>query len=60
LPEQGSWTEYDGGDLESKLGVREVYLAVGLTRSFQGAFWPIVIGVHTVPDYEAIVDYDDL
>lgn len=60
LPDEGGWTEFDDGDLEARFGIQEIYLAVGLTRSFEGRFWPIVIGVHTVPDYEATVDYDNL
>jgi hypothetical protein len=56
----GGWTEFDAGDLEARLGIEEIYLAIGLTRSFQGACWPIIIGVHTVPDYQAIVDYENL
>ena len=43
-----------------RFGIREIYLAVGLTRSYRGAFWPMIIGVHTLPDYEATVDYDNL
>jgi hypothetical protein len=60
LPEVGGWTEFDAGDLEARFGIEEIYLAVGLTRSYQGSLWPIVIGVHTVPDYEVKVDYDNL
>jgi hypothetical protein len=60
LPEDGGWTEFDNGDLEARFGIQEIYLAVGLTRSYQGDFWTIVVGVHTVPDYEAVVDYDNL
>lgn len=60
LPAGGGWTEFDAGDLEVRFGIREIYLAVGLTRSYKGAFWPIVVGVHTLPDYEATVDYDNL
>jgi hypothetical protein len=60
LPPGGGWTEFDAGDLEARLGIREVYLAVGLTRSFQGTCWTLVIGVHTLPDYEATVDYANL
>jgi hypothetical protein len=57
LPDDGGWTEFDAGDLEARFGIQEVYLAVGLTRSYKGDFWPIVVGVHTLPDYEATVDY---
>jgi hypothetical protein len=60
LPEEGGWAEFDAGDLEARYGIQEIYLAVGLTRSFQGTFWPIVVGVHTLPDYEVTVDYNNL
>jgi hypothetical protein len=60
LPDEGGWTEFEYGDLEERLGVGEVYLAVGLTRSWKGGYWPIVVGLHTIPDYQAVVDYDNL
>ena len=60
LPEDGGWTEFEAGDLEVRFGIQEIYLAVGLTRSYKGDCWPIVIGVHTVPDYSATIDYDNL
>jgi len=60
LPPEGGWVDFHEGDLEARLGLCEIYLAVGLTRSYKQAFWPMIIGVHTVPDYEAIVDYDNL
>lgn len=49
--------ELSTGDLRDRLGAAEVFLAIGLSRAFQGDHWPIVIGVHTVPDYVADVDY---
>jgi len=60
LPRSGGWTNFDTGDLKARFGIREIYLAIGLTHSFQGSNWPIVIGVHTLPDYDAIIDYDNL
>lgn len=60
LPAEGGGLDFDEGDLEARFGIREIYLAVGLTRSYRGAFWPMIIGVHTLPDYEATVDYDNL
>ncbi len=60
LPADGGWTEFTAGDLEARLGIREVYLAVGLTRAYQGGYWLVIVGVHTLPDYEATVDYDNL
>jgi hypothetical protein len=59
LPEDGGWTEFDASDLEARLGVEEIYLTVGLTRSYQGGYWLVVVGVHTLPDFEATVDYDN-
>ena len=60
LTPAGGRTEFDAGDLEAQFGIRQIYLAVGLTRSFQGSFWPIIVGVHTAVDYEASIDYDNL
>lgn len=60
LPEDGGWTDFDAGDLEARFGIEEIYLAAGLTRAYRGGRWIIVIGVHTIPDYEAVVDYDNL
>jgi hypothetical protein len=52
--------DFDAGDLEAQFGIERVYLAVGLTRSFRGGHWPVIVGVHTWPDYEATIDYDNL
>ncbi|MFN2167910.1 MAG: dual OB domain-containing protein [Anaerolineae bacterium] len=60
LPAAGGWTNFDAGDLEARFGIEEVYLTVGLTRSFRGGFWTLVIGVHTLPEYEVAIDYDNL
>ena len=43
--------------MERDFGVQRVYLALGLTREFEGRLWPIVIGVHCVPDISAIIDW---
>jgi hypothetical protein len=48
--------QYDLPALRRRLGVERVFLAVGLSRNYQGQFWPIVVGVHTLPDYAATVD----
>jgi Dual OB-containing domain len=46
-------------DLRQALGggEREIWLALGLTRALHGRRWPLVVGVHTIPDYEAEIDY---
>jgi len=43
--------------LRAELGAERVYLAFGLSREFDGRLWPLVIGVHCVPDFEAVVDF---
>jgi hypothetical protein len=50
-----TWTELQGGT--SPLPASQaVYLALGLSRAYQGQLWPIVVGVHLVPDYEVTLD----
>ena len=56
----GGRVDFEAGDLEARFGLRQIYLVVGLTRSFQGSFWPIIVGVHAAEDYAASVDYDNL
>lgn len=38
-------------------GAERIWLALGLTRPYRGRSWPLVVGVHTLPDYEAAIDY---
>ena len=56
----GNRLALDGDALAERLPSGEVYLAVGLSRTYQGQNWPLVIGVHTMPDYQAAVDVDNL
>jgi hypothetical protein len=51
LPEGGGWIEFDGGILQARYGIEEIYLVIGLSRLHQRQFEPVIIGVHTVPDY---------
>lgn len=53
-----AWLGARGGALQAnhqellgRLGAEQIYLALGLSRSYQGQYWPLVIGIHTVPDY---------
>ncbi|HEY7782893.1 MAG TPA: hypothetical protein VIC85_22050 [Ktedonobacterales bacterium] len=41
-------------------GPRRCWLALGISRAYDGRHWPLVVGVHTIPDYEAEVDYNVL
>jgi hypothetical protein len=50
----------DEGVLRERLPAQEIYLALGLSRGYQGKLWLLVIGVHVLPDYEVEIDYDNL
>jgi hypothetical protein len=50
----------DEGVLQERLKAQEIYLALGLSRDYQGQVWLLVIGVHAVPDYEIEIDYENL
>jgi hypothetical protein len=52
LPEDGGWTEFDEGMLEAREGIEEIHLVVSLSRSHRRRFEPVIVGVHTVPDYQ--------
>jgi hypothetical protein len=53
-----TWLDARGGQLSldqpalfARLNAQTLYLVVGLSRSWQGEYWPLVVGVHTVPDW---------
>jgi hypothetical protein len=48
--------QYDLEGVRRRLCFDRLFLAIGLSRNFEGQYWPIVVGVHTLPDYEATVD----
>ena len=62
------WLEEDGVEelsldetgLQKRLRAPEIFLSLGLGRSYRGESWLLVIGVHTVPDYQAEIDYTQL
>lgn len=60
LGNQGSDLKLDQATLRKQLHAEEIYLALGLSRGYQGKTWLLVIGVHVVPDYQAEIDYDNL
>jgi len=49
-----------GPELMGRLQATDIYLALGLSRGYQNEYWLLVIGVHVVPDYEALIDYHNL
>ncbi len=50
----------DTSELRVALRCDRIWLALGLTRAYDGRHWPLIVGVHTLPDYEADVDYNSL
>jgi hypothetical protein len=52
LPEGGEWVEFDEAILAARHGIVEIYLVVSLSRHHQRRFEPVIVGVHTVPDYQ--------
>jgi hypothetical protein len=49
---KGGRLNLDHGTLLERLNAETICLAVGLGRKWQDKYWPLVIGVHVVPDYE--------
>jgi len=56
----GGQLALEHSDLVERLGADAIYLALGLSRNYQGQFWPLVVGVHVVPDYDAAIDLNRL
>ena len=59
LPDGGR-LDFDGDSLRERLEIDEIYLTVGLSRTYEGRIWPLVLAVHAVPDYSADIDYTSL
>jgi hypothetical protein len=51
LGDRGGRLALDQDALFEHLDAEALYLAIGLSRSWQGQYWPLVVGVHAVPDY---------
>ncbi|MCL4500052.1 MAG: hypothetical protein M1335_07435 [Chloroflexi bacterium] len=47
-------------EIRDRLNISRLFVALGLSRLHEGKHWPLVVGVHTWPDYEAEVDYGNL
>jgi hypothetical protein len=52
--------QLDQSELTTRLGADTFFLSIGLGRPHKGKQWPLVIGVHPVPDYEIGIDYSCL
>jgi len=53
-------TVLDHAELRRLMGIRRVFLAIGLARWFQDNYWPMVVGFHTLPDFQASVNLSNL
>ncbi|MEW5987828.1 MAG: hypothetical protein AB1791_14435 [Chloroflexota bacterium] len=58
--ERAGRLKFSHDELHGRLAAGVIYLAIGLSRSYKGTIWPLVVGVHVVPDYAAVIDYDNL
>ena len=47
-------------ELKNLLGYGQVFIIIGLTTLFRGENWPMIIGIHTLPDYTQNINYNDL
>jgi hypothetical protein len=56
LGSDGGQLTLENGALYERLEAEALYLAIGLSRFWKGKCWPLVVGVHTVPDYRAPAD----
>jgi len=50
----------DGKSLRQALKFEKIFLSIGLSRKYQGQYWPMVIGVHLIPQFPVSVDYQNL
>jgi hypothetical protein len=60
LGEEAGEIRFDDTALRERLEADEIYLALGLSRGYEGQLWLLVIGVHVVPDYGVEIDYTSL
>jgi hypothetical protein len=49
-------TELNDTGLRKLLQADRIFLAMGLTRPFKDNCWPMVVGFHTLPDFQASID----
>ncbi|MBI3969474.1 MAG: hypothetical protein HY329_27840 [Chloroflexi bacterium] len=56
LPAGGGKLTLSLAELRERVGFETAYVALGLARHFEGQHWPLVIGVHVLPDFDVTVD----
>jgi hypothetical protein len=51
LADCGGTLDLEPDQLREQLAADDLYLTIGLSRAWKGKCWPLVVGVHAVPDY---------
>ena len=49
-----------GKELQSILRYSRFLLTIGLTRLYKDEYWPMIIGVHPVPQFPVKIDYENI
>lgn len=60
LGDEGGRLRLEHDALHERLGADDLYLALGLSRAWRGEYWPLVVGVHVVPDYQPVASAQGL
>lgn len=50
----------EDAELRKRLSATTIFLSIGLSRTYEGKIWPLVIGVHPLPAYAVTIDYAQL
>lgn len=50
----------DAAELTQTLAAATIFLSLGLSRTYEGKIWPLVIGVHPAPEITVSIDYEQL
>jgi hypothetical protein len=51
LADRGGMLRFEQAQICERLHADTLYLTLGLSRAWKGKCWPLVVGVHPVPDY---------
>jgi len=47
----------DGTEVKKQLRYENMFIIIGLTKLYHGINWPMIISIHTIPDYRQEIDY---
>lgn len=60
LSNKGHKRILDGKKLQDILQYSRLFLTIGLTRLYKDEYWPMVVGVHPVPNFHIKIDYENI